>query len=263
MKTRILIIIGLMTLIPLTFAEESKTFVIDNYIITTNHDLLDLSLNWDKLDGSITLSEPFTGTVEIQIPKSMPRLTNLDFETSLHAIQTDGAWIEIKETESQCFYHLEIPVNNSDYVEIVGASVAAGNWELVSKSNPACDNFTLKLQIENGFIQEEPPVPEPVFKQGIHTDTDCGHGTTYQDGICMVDKIENKSIKDYEKWEASYQDENPNSFIRIPDDSFTRQSLQTGKSLGDGNNILGWLGLIISLFIVSAYVIMKIKKMKK
>jgi len=58
-------------------------------------------------------------------------------------------------------------------------------------------------------------------------------------------------------------DENQNPFIRIEDDSFTRQSLQTGKTLGDANNTLGWLGLMISLFIVFAYVIMKIKKKRK
>jgi len=180
MKSKLLIVIGLMILIPVTFAEESKTFVIDGYTITTNHNLLDISLNWDKLDGSITLSEPFTGTVEIQIPKSMPRLTNLDFGTSLHAIQTDGTWIEIKETESQCFYHLEIPVNNSDYVEIVGASAAAGNWELVSKSNPVCDAQLDVIKTN----EEKSPTPEPEELEPAEEPI-CGPNTFVYDGNCV------------------------------------------------------------------------------
>ena len=41
-----------------------------------------------------------------------------------------------------------------------------------------------------------------------------------------------------------------------------RESLQKGETLGDYASILGWAGLAGSLFIVAAYVIMKIKKRK-
>ena len=54
--------------------------------------------------------------------------------------------------------------------------------------------------------------------------------------------------------------ENKTSFIRIADDKFVRQSLTTGESLGDTNNVFGWFGLIMILFVVFAYVIVKIKK---
>lgn len=137
-----------------------KPFVIDGYTITTfsNH-VTDISLNWNSKDlefGSITLDEPINGTVKISIPKSMPRLTNLDFgHFGLHAIQTDESWNEIKEIESNCFYHLEIPVNDSDYLEIVGSSVAAGRWEPVSIMNQECGDFSLKQQIENKMTVDE------------------------------------------------------------------------------------------------------------
>jgi len=61
----------------------------------------------------------------------------------------------------------------------------------------------------------------------------------------------------------SQSEDNPNSFIRIDDDTFNRQSLQTGETMGDANGALGWFGLIMSLFIVSTFVIMKIKKSRK
>ena len=79
----------------------------------------------------------------------MPRLTNLDFGISLHVIQTDGSWNEIKEIESNCFYHLEIPVNDSDYLEILGGTVAAGRWVPIAILDQSCGDFSLKQQIEN------------------------------------------------------------------------------------------------------------------
>ena len=57
-------------------------------------------------------------------------------------------------------------------------------------------------------------------------------------------------------------DENQ-SFFRIDDPSFTRQNLQTGETLGDVSNLFGWFVLAMSLFIVFAYVVMKIKKRSK
>ena len=135
-------------------AENKKTFIIDGYIITTFNDhVVDISLDWDSEElelGSITLDQPVNSTIKISIPKEMPRLTNLDFgHFSLHAIQTDESWSQIKEIESNCFYHLEIPVNNSDYIEIIGGSVSAGRWEAVAILDQSCGDFTLKQQIES------------------------------------------------------------------------------------------------------------------
>ncbi len=140
-------------------AETKNTFIIDGYTITTFSDhITDISLNWDskELDlGSITLDESINGTVKISIPKEMPRLTNLDFGLSLQAIQTDESWSEIKEAESNCFYHLEIPVNDSDYVEIIGGSVIGGNWQTISILDQSCGDFSLKQQIENKMTAQE------------------------------------------------------------------------------------------------------------
>ena len=42
----------------------------------------------------------------------------------------------------------------------------------------------------------------------------------------------------------------------------SRQSMLTGKPIGDVPNMFGWFVLTLSTFIVFAYVIMKIKKRK-
>jgi len=57
-------------------------------------------------------------------------------------------------------------------------------------------------------------------------------------------------------------DEN-HGFFRVDDPSFVRQSLQTGETLGDIPNTFGWFVLAMSLFIVFAYITMKIKKRKR
>lgn len=51
-------------------------------------------------------------------------------------------------------------------------------------------------------------------------------------------------------------------YFRVDDPTFSRQSLQTGETLGDFQNTFGWFGLALSAFIVFAYVVMKIKKRK-
>ena len=119
-------------------AQNKNTYIIEGYTITTFSDhITNISLNWNsELEGPtaiITFDKLMNEEISLQIPKSMPRITNLDFgHFSLHAIQTDGSWHEIKETESECYYILEIPVVNSDYIEIEASSVAAGRWESVS-----------------------------------------------------------------------------------------------------------------------------------
>jgi len=142
-------------------AQNENTFIIDGYTITTYGDLIaDLTLNWDgskELDiGSMTFNESDDATAELTIPKSMPRLTNLDFgHFGLHAIHPDGTWYEIEEWESDCFYHLEIPVNGVDYLEIIGSTLAAGNLETISIMDQSCGDFTLKQQIENNMSAQE------------------------------------------------------------------------------------------------------------
>lgn len=43
---------------------------------------------------------------------------------------------------------------------------------------------------------EPTPIPEPPYFENIDKEKPCGEGTTYQEGICVVDKIEEKSEKD-------------------------------------------------------------------
>ena len=52
------------------------------------------------------------------------------------------------------------------------------------------------------FAEESPgsPIPEP--EEESFTYTNCGPGTTYQDGICVVDEIENSVKPSSGKWDA-------------------------------------------------------------
>ena len=58
-------------------------------------------------------------------------------------------------------------------------------------------------------------------------------------------------------------DEDQNPLITMENDSAVNQPLQTGKTLGDASGTFGWFVLAMSLFIVFAYIIMKIKKRNK
>ena len=140
-------------IIPQTFGAYVEFENGKDRIVINNDHIVDFKLDWgtgDFPEGRITFDEPVNDTILLQIPKSIPRTTNLDFgHFGLYALQTDGSESQIKETESECFYILEIPVNNSDLVEIFGVSVATGRWEPVSTLNQSCGEFSLKRQIEN------------------------------------------------------------------------------------------------------------------
>ncbi|MCH7559819.1 MAG: hypothetical protein IIC67_00360 [Thaumarchaeota archaeon] len=53
--------------------------------------------------------------------------------------------------------------------------------------------IALLLPIQLVFAESLVPEPEQEPKQDIPMGTNCGPGTTYQDGICVVDKIENST----------------------------------------------------------------------
>ena len=166
MKTRQLTVIGaliLVGLIELTFAADSHTFEIDGYdIITNTPNIFAIDMDWDSKHlsmFSVNFTEPYTGQFEIQIPKNMPRMVNLDFETTLmmdvsslsgaeqekdwneHITERDFKMIDdrISETESLCHYVITVELSNSDYFKIVTGSVASGRWETVSIQNEECD----------------------------------------------------------------------------------------------------------------------------
>ena len=58
------------------------------------------------------------------------------------------------------------------------------------------------------FAEESPGSPIPKPEQESFTYTNCGPGTIYQDGICVVDETENsnQTKNQNEKWPAAYQD---------------------------------------------------------
>ena len=158
---------------------DKVTFDIDGFpIILNNSHVTDLKLDWNSEYlpyGEIIFDEPTTGTIEIKIPKNMPRATNLDFETTLWVLNSDNEESIIHETESECHYILLINVKNSNKLEIFTSSVAAGTWESVVINNPICQTnvdhsydeneikqLTLKEQLRENFDWDDIICSNPV-----------------------------------------------------------------------------------------------------
>lgn len=145
MKTRLLILLFFsMSAIPLIYAQESKTFEIDEFIIITdNLHVEEIILDWDSPylpEGEIILDEAINGTVTIQIPKNMPRTVNLDFGSTLAPINDQRTNI-ISESESACYYLVSFKFENNDHLKFGSASLAAGNWESITIENDSCDEL--------------------------------------------------------------------------------------------------------------------------
>ncbi len=163
MKLTIISLLVVITLIPVSYAEETKSFDVNGFTVTTNSsNVVDIKLNWGNgvlPSGTIVFDKVIKDTIHIQIPKEMPRTTNLDFGVSLHARQSNGnSGLEIIQSESDCFYNLIIPVRNSDTIEILPGSMAAGR--IVTQSVIDCNEIkiirlSLKTQIENNLHIKE------------------------------------------------------------------------------------------------------------
>ncbi|MCV0367750.1 MAG: hypothetical protein K5798_10885 [Nitrosopumilus sp.] len=176
----LIIISSLGLTIPQTFGVYVEFDGNDYRLFLNNKHVVDFQLNWTSEyypNGKITFDESINDTILLQIPKNIPRNTNLDFGSSLYAIQTDGSWEEIKETDSNCFYILEIPVNDSDYIEIETVSVATGRWELVTIQNEDCDDVYDKSTFQNESVfprhgYQPPHIMSPLkqFKSGVTVD---------------------------------------------------------------------------------------------
>ena len=112
-------------------------------------------------------------------------------------------------------------------------------------SIPSCYTGVFVTDYVQFSTRNSPPCSEPSFEKNgfcvVKKIDICEAGSVLKDGLCIKDT----------------------DFFRIDDPTFTRQSLQTGETLGDFTNLFGWSGLALSLFIVFAYVVMKIKKRKK
>ena len=112
-------------------------------------------------------------------------------------------------------------------------------------SIPSCYVGVFVIDHVQCSTRDSPPCPEPSFEKNrfcvVKKIDICEAGSVLKDGLCIEDA----------------------NLFRVDDPTFTRQSLQTGESLGDFTNLFGWSGFALSGFIVFAYVIMKIKKRKK
>lgn len=119
----------------------------------------------------------------------------------IQAIQNDtlSDWIEsTPETQAHHnvheYYFLfgEVPNFEGKFVDEIELSSSNWNVDEYGADNPI-------------HVQEEkPPVPEPVYESSgsdlpLH-DSSCRLGTTYKDGICIVDTIEEKTNESSERW---------------------------------------------------------------
>lgn len=168
MKTSIFVIFGMVAsslfgTVQYVDAEEPVIFVIDGFPITVDSKIVsEISLNWSPTrnlpEGTVTLSEPYNGIIEMKIPKSMPRTMNLDFGTELtvggHGIKPG----DISETETECFYHIQLNFKNSDYLEFGTMSLAAGRWVPVSIVKEGC--MHLENQISVNYFDKKLQVKE-------------------------------------------------------------------------------------------------------
>ncbi len=199
MKTRLLIVIGALILVGSTeyaFAEDLHTFEIDGYdIITNTPNISTIDMDWNSQHLSIfsvNFTEPYTGQFQIQIPKNMPRMMNLDFETTLmmdvsslsgkeqekdwneHITEKDFKMIDdrVSETESLCHYVVTVELTESDYFKIVTGSVASGRWETVAIENKECDMISTTRSIFplHGNQVWESMSPLKQFKSGVPFD---------------------------------------------------------------------------------------------
>jgi len=113
------------------------------YIYADNKHIVEISLDWNGLSlphGTVTFDEKINTDINIMIPKNIPRTMNLDFKSSMSVFYPNSLIEPIKETNVDCFYHLRIPVKDSDEINIDSISVAAGRLESVTVNEPKCDD---------------------------------------------------------------------------------------------------------------------------
>jgi hypothetical protein len=182
MKTRLLIIVLVFVGVFGTAYADSdpnddyRKFPLgDSYMYADSKHITDISLSWSESlpYGTITFDKRIDSDISIMIPKNIPRMMNLDFGTSLAVFYPDMLVEQIKETETDCFYHLRIPVNNEDEISIDTITVATGRWEPVTIDESKCDRIykyyseTYELKADTSF-SNLPPLKQ--FKSGISLD---------------------------------------------------------------------------------------------
>lgn len=135
------------------------------YIYADNKHITDILFyrNGESLPhGTITLDEKTNSDINIMIPKNIPRMVNIDFDSSMAVFYTDTLVVPIKEIETDCFYHLRIPVNNADKINIDTISVATGRWEPVKIDDLKCERIykhyfeTYELKSETSHSKIDP-----------------------------------------------------------------------------------------------------------
>ncbi|MEX0862290.1 serpin family protein [Nitrosopumilus sp.] len=182
----------------------------DFYIYADNRHITDIILDWNGETlpyGTISFDDTVNTDINIMIPKNIPRKTNLDFGSSMAVFYSDTLIVSIKETETDCFIHLRIPVNNADKINIDSISVAAGRLQSVTVNDPKCESIyknysdTYKSKLIPSQLDVSVKIPEP--EQDISVYETCGAGTILQNDICVVDESQKQITDSSGKWGAS------------------------------------------------------------
>ena len=91
------------------------------------------------------------------------------------------------------------------------------------------------------FAEESPgsPIPEPEQDNPVYEN--CGPGTTYQDGICVVDEIENSTTSSSDKWDTAQSiDRKSNSDIIPPPLKQMKLGIKLGHIICDKDKFPVW-----------------------
>lgn len=77
-----------------------------------------------------------------------------------------------------------------------------GTWTVRATSSPNFDSVEFNVTQKSLAEQHEPPVPEPDQQEPEQSSipAKCGEGTTYQDGICVVEKSPKTPTNSSGKW---------------------------------------------------------------
>ena len=206
MKTRLLIIVLVFVGVFGTAYADSdpnddyRKFPLGNsYMYADSKHITDISISWSESlpYGTITFDKRIDSDISIMIPKNIPRMMNLDFGTSMAVFYSDTSVEQIKETETDCFYHLRIHVNNEDEISIDTITVATGRWEPVTIDEPKCDGIykhyseTYELKADTSF-SNIPPLKQ--FKSGIPIDE-----IQCKDDLVLLQKYDDSPACVYEK----------------------------------------------------------------
>ena len=148
--------------------DEYRKFPLeDSYMYADHKHITDISLSWSESfpSGTVTFDEKIDADINIMIPKNIPRMMNLDFQTPLAVFYPDTSVELVIESETDCFYHLRIPISNTNEINIDTISLAAGRWESVAVNKLECNEIYAHYSETYGLKSTSVHLELPPLKQ--------------------------------------------------------------------------------------------------